>query len=103
PYLRRPPTSTLSPSTTLFRSFLAQVGIALRYGAAKGLPIASLYQAFAGSQPTKAALARAIELTNGLLGEARAIEVNVIAKRVSLDRKSTRLNSSHVAISYAVF
>jgi len=64
--------------------FLAQVGVALRYGPTKGLPLASLYQALAGAQPAKAALARAIDLTNRLLGEARAIEVTVIAKRISL-------------------
>src|SRR5690625_5466455 len=38
------------------------------------------------------------------LGKQRLEEVNIIgADNVTLDRKSTRLNSSHVAISYAVF
>ncbi|HEU0094126.1 MAG TPA: hypothetical protein VFS78_18590 [Vicinamibacteria bacterium] len=68
--------------------FLAKVGIALRYGATKGLPLASLYQAFAGADPDKAALARGITLTNRLLGEARGIEVHVIAERVTLVHRS---------------
>jgi hypothetical protein len=64
--------------------FLAKVGLALRYGATKGLPLASLYQAFAGAAPDKAALARGITLTNRLLGEAHGIEVHVIADRVTV-------------------
>src|ERR1039457_6343382 len=43
----------------------------------------------------------AIPLGNGLLGGLVWGEGNVL--RLSLDRKSTRLNSSHLVISYAVF
>lgn len=68
--------------------FLTKVGIALRYGPTEGLPLASLYRAFAGPQPDKAALAAGIALTNRLLGEARAIEVHVIADRVVLVDRS---------------
>jgi hypothetical protein len=68
--------------------FLARVGIALRYGPTKGLPLASLYRVFAGPQPDKAALAAGIALTNRLLGEARGIEVHVIADRVTLIDRS---------------
>jgi len=68
--------------------FLAKVGIALRYGATRGLPLASLYQAFAGADPDKAALARGITLTNRLLGETHGIEVHVIAERVTLVHRS---------------
>jgi hypothetical protein len=68
--------------------FLAKVGIALRYGATKGLPLASLYQAFAGADPDTAALARGITLTNRLLGEAHGVEVHVIADRVTLIHRS---------------
>ena len=64
--------------------FLSRVGIALRYGPARGLPLASLYLAFAGPEADKPALTRAIELTNGLLGDVHAIEVHVIAERVAL-------------------
>src|SRR5690349_23540002 len=69
-----PPRSTLFPYTTLFRS-----------------------PAF-----TKGALALAREK---LLKELRAKGLDQANKRLALppDRKSTRLNSSHVEISYAVF
>src|SRR5690625_6420495 len=41
--------------------------------------------------------------TTGSLGMAISEAVEVAAKDPQADRKSTRLNSSHVAISYAVF
>ena len=80
----------LAPIRDLRRAelFLSHVGIALRYGPTKGLPLASLYRAFAGHEPDKAALTRGIALTNQLLGEARAIEVHVIADRVTLIHRS---------------
>jgi hypothetical protein len=68
--------------------FLARVGIALRYGPSRNLPLASLYLALGGEEPDKPALKRAIALTNQLLGEARAIEVHVIAGRVTLVHRS---------------
>jgi hypothetical protein len=68
--------------------FLSRVGVALRYGATKGLPLASLYQALAGTQPDKATLTRCISLINRLLGESQAIEVVVIAERVTLVHRS---------------
>lgn len=68
--------------------FLATVGIALRYGATRGLPVASLYQAFAGANPDKAALARGITLTNRLLGEGHGVEVHVVADRVTVVHRS---------------
>ena len=64
--------------------FLADVGMALRYHPGRGLPLASLYRAMAGSDPDKDELAPAIQLTNHLLGTASGIEVNVIAGRLSL-------------------
>src|SRR5690349_23130880 len=71
--IRRPPRSTLFPYTTLFRSDLRASG--------------------AGKQ-------RAAEL-HGELGDIAAAHRD--AQHVVGDRKSTRLNSSHVEISYAVF
>src|SRR5436309_8120660 len=67
--IRRPPTSTLFPYTTLFRSD--------RFVRLQRRPAAR-------SKPRLPAVA----------GERRLLAV---------DRKSTRLNSSHVKISYAVF
>src|SRR5256885_8589853 len=73
--IRRPPRSTLFPYTTLFRSFLLQIDRLDQLGKV---------------HPHRFLLA----LINGqLLGEMRRQE----------DRKSTRLNSSHLVISYAVF
>jgi hypothetical protein len=64
--------------------FLERVGVALRYNASPGLPLASLQRVFAGDDPDKAAATRAIELTNHLLGTVTGVEVHVIAGRVSL-------------------
>src|SRR5437899_6513492 len=78
--IRRPPRSTLFPYTTLFRS-----GLAMRRRWAEYLTV----------------------IATGILIPYEAYEV---VKHVTLfkvtcltDRKSTRLNSSHLGISYAVF
>jgi hypothetical protein len=68
--------------------FLSRVGIALRYSATRGLPLASLYRAFGAVSGEKATLRPAIALTNRLLGEAHGIEVHVIAERVTLVHRS---------------
>src|SRR5258708_14895782 len=79
--IRRPPRSTLFPYTTLFRSVLVTFAL---YG---GLFILPIYlQDLRGLSPFQAGLL--------LLPQANP---------VSRDRKSTRLNSSHQIISYAVF
>src|SRR5438132_3474576 len=68
--IRRPPTSTLFPYTTLFRS--------KRPPDPGPLPLG--------------------------VGEGKFFSALVLAARLkTLDRKSTRLNSSHTVISYAVF
>src|SRR5207245_9207192 len=74
---RRPPISTLFPYTTLFRSGLTG-GVAHR-----------------SSQIEQAE--RAMDLG----GQTRILDLRLIAE--VQDRKSTRLNSSHGSISYAVF
>src|SRR5690349_23388151 len=75
--IRRPPRSTLFPYTTLFRSALTAF--------ATGAALAAATVGFAAIGARRGAFTRA---------RVRA------ARR---DRKSTRLNSSHVEISYAVF
>src|SRR3712207_8140213 len=85
--IRRPPRSTLFPYTTLFRS-LSRLITAREDGA--GLTEREL-KATAGL-----VLAAGFETTVNLLG-------NGIALLTGQDRKSTRLNSSHANISYAVF
>src|SRR2546422_3171298 len=78
--IRRPPRSTLFPYTTLFRSLVTDAGTP------------------AVSDPGAE-----------LVAAARARDVNVVtvpgptAVGPGTDRKSTRLNSSHGYISYAVF
>src|SRR3712207_7581767 len=78
--IRRPPRSTLFPYTTLFRS-----GACRRWCARSGSPL----------QLNLVAIDRAAEMDG-------ADEPGFVVER-DLDRKSTRLNSSHANISYAVF
>src|SRR2546427_9174562 len=82
--IRRPPRSTLFPYTTLFRSDIntsmgdgAQLGHASALLAGQAVPVGERWH---GSP-------------------AQRTDVNY----VRVDRKSTRLNSSHSQISYAVF
>src|SRR3712207_8021456 len=85
--IRRPPRSTLFPYTTLFRSLgrrrlallltLRLVRLDLRVGAVRG---------------------PAVDVDDPLLGDD--VRLGVLDEA---DRKSTRLNSSHANISYAVF
>src|SRR3712207_6879984 len=76
--IRRPPRSTLFPYTTLFRS---------RQLATQPMVIPDATVDARFSNPEKALLAR----------------LQLRALLVTPDRKSTRLNSSHANISYAVF
>src|SRR3712207_8218948 len=88
--IRRPPRSTLFPYTTLFRSDSYISG-----------PSASATPSLGGRG---AGFHIAVINGDGIGPEvtAQSIKVlNAIAER--LDRKSTRLNSSHANISYAVF
>src|SRR3712207_7454272 len=83
--IRRPPRSTLFPYTTLFRSF----GRACEW-------LESAIGCLEAAQ-------RQLEAMPQMLGappSARAEGDNLLALE---DRKSTRLNSSHANISYAVF
>src|SRR5690606_41579191 len=93
-----PPRSRPLPYTTLFRS-VADVGPALR-----------MLAALVGATPPADDLDRldalaAGELAGPVAGRGRPLRAFVpIWKRPWMtDRKSTRLNSSHVKISYAVF
>src|SRR2546430_7921108 len=74
--IRRPPRSTLFPYTTLFRSNARLVAVA---GGSRAPSLAGDYDVDA--EPT----------------------VEALLQRRDVDRKSTRLNSSHSQISYAVF
>src|SRR3712207_9074232 len=99
--IRRPPRSTLFPYTTLFRSAvelvsaLATVGILL-YGG---------YQVIDGDV-TVGGLVGFMAALNGFFDPIQQLSqlyTQYQAGMAALDRKSTRLNSSHANISYAVF
>src|SRR5260221_3694075 len=87
--IRRPPRSTLFPYTTLFRSQRLMRGFERRLD--RG-PIAR-----AGNAEARL-LTGIAEVQNPLV--ARGFGPQMLAPQ---DRKSTRLNSSHTVISYAVF
>src|SRR5688572_32536767 len=76
--IRRPPRSTLFPYTTLFRSH--RIAVVVRED---------------------------VDARDAQVGEQAFEQVGLVEDRVGvvrrLDRKSTRLNSSHSQISYAVF
>src|SRR5258708_29161008 len=79
--IRRPPRSTLFPYTTLFRSTLEEQTL--------------VDEMFAAAWRYR----RATTIETALID----LEVAAIAPSGGEDRKSTRLNSSHQIISYAVF
>src|SRR5689334_23480463 len=86
--------STLFPYTTLFRSDLVVVPPAQR-GAVPGEVLRP------GDDPLGGAEVLALEAADLRDGDGAA-QVGVLAGALE-DRKSTRLNSSHSSISYAVF
>src|SRR3712207_8894989 len=94
--IRRPPRSTLFPYTTLFRSVLGLGYIGGRGSFGLGLRAFDFdYGLPAGEEGVKIEGRRAQLQAEG--------GINVGNPHVSQDRKSTRLNSSHANISYAVF
>src|SRR5262245_64497214 len=86
--LRRHPRSTLFPYTTLFRSLLPDRLGARDDGRRAAVGIA-------------AAVAAAIAVK--CAADTREQLAVAVAAATARDRKSTRLNSSHLGISYAVF
>jgi hypothetical protein len=70
------------------QAFLSEVVLALRYNATSELPLASMYRATQRHIPIleseKDAHARAFELTNGLLADGQAVEINVVANRIAV-------------------
>src|SRR5438034_5680072 len=85
----RPPRSTLFPYTTLFRSHDLSESVSRHHGARRPL-----------AQPRVAAGDRARRQARP---DRRAQRPDADLWAARPDRKSTRLNSSHTVISYAVF
>src|SRR5437868_12110521 len=78
-----PPRSTLFPYTTLFRSLRDEI-----------------------PKRNSALVQRGFNLTNSFVlggGSSKVAHLELLVPPSGGDRKSTRLNSSHVSISYAVF
>src|SRR3712207_8621622 len=94
--IRRPPRSTLFPYTTLFRS--------RREVAVNEIRLPRRLRVRGGRLP---ALAAALGALDAVLAhqpfDAVAADFDALAAQREVDRKSTRLNSSHANISYAVF
>src|SRR3712207_7665525 len=92
--IRRPPRSTLFPYTTLFRSPPENVGLESdeqqRLGPHSG-PTSPRWARFRGG------------FRRSLYSNSLLLVMFTIFVLSWLDRKSTRLNSSHANISYAVF
>src|SRR3712207_6872294 len=99
--IRRPPRSTLFPYTTLFRSLLGREagGDVELDGVVEVLGV-EVVPVGARLQPDLRGKA-GVRLPAGGAGQHAALDLP--ARDGGLDRKSTRLNSSHANISYAVF
>src|SRR3712207_7469694 len=90
--IRRPPRSTLFPYTTLFRSRDERFHVSLRLDEWHVDLSVWLHDDHAG----------VTAYHRGLAGSLTA-DQRLTILRIKEDRKSTRLNSSHANISYAVF
>src|SRR2546430_7770050 len=90
--IRRPPRSTLFPYTTLFRS-----GSAVHQAKPETLILKDEVVTVVAQQRIVAGT------TRDDIVAAAAIDDVIVGPAIEPDRKSTRLNSSHSQISYAVF
>src|SRR2546430_9336936 len=86
--IRRPPRSTLFPYTTLFRSVLARAATTGDELVAARIDLEQMVS---------------VRKRWNFLGRRRPEHYGLLLTPVTEDRKSTRLNSSHSQISYAVF
>src|SRR3712207_8820791 len=91
--IRRPPRSTLFPYTTLFRSHSLRSGLSRPFG----LLFPGVGWVALGCEPSPASRPRR---QHPLAKAGGAVGIRAWG---GTDRKSTRLNSSHANISYAVF
>src|SRR5690349_22594848 len=96
--IRRPPRSTLFPYTTLFRSSTLFGGVVELLD---GITAAGMAWGIVTNKPARFTDPLLPQI--GLSHAACVISGDTTAYAKPQDRKSTRLNSSHVEISYAVF
>src|SRR5947209_12249516 len=94
--ITRPPTPTLFPYTTLFRS------MAFTHLTTSVIAI-NTFVLMTKHYPQSEAWGQAQEGINWICTVFYIIEILITLVGLGLDRKSTRLNSSHANISYAVF
>src|SRR2546427_3210784 len=98
--IRRPPRFTLFPNTTLFQSLVVVVGgldvVPVRRSPAEDAEAIAL-----GTE--RRCVADACQHPAGAAAAQLVVEGALGARAGVGDRKSTRLNSSHSQISYAVF
>src|SRR5690349_22424122 len=91
--IRRPPRSTLFPYTTLFRSVELLDGIVAAGERVRRVRRRDVIRAAGIREDGRKSAPRSEQVRRYVVEE----------QHVARDRKSTRLNSSHVEISYAVF
>src|SRR5205807_10589453 len=101
--IRPPPSCTLFPYTTLFRSFH------VTWGTAPGVLEPFVRRVREGVQLGVVTLrfrhrVTALSMKGGVVDgvQGEVLEPSFVERGVPRDRKSTRLNSSHLVISYAV-
>src|SRR5690554_7481693 len=92
--IRRPPRSTLFPYTTLFRS--------------RTVPLEGIQRVMIKTTKIEIATGNVVENVQAI-DQTETVDIQFeempedVVSKFDKDRKSTRLNSSHVRISYAVF
>src|SRR5258708_24781649 len=91
--IRRPPRSTLFPYTTLFRSHVVDIG----------LDELETESRLVGFEILRSVPRRGERDNKYTAGHVLVVALAAARDRAEEDRKSTRLNSSHQIISYAVF
>src|SRR2546422_4461325 len=95
--IRRPPRSTLFPYTTLFRSWQGEYAGDMNEARTLDTQL-NVFQHFAPKIPEKFLGSEYV-----FLGNIDPVLQLHVRRQLTGDRKSTRLNSSHGYISYAVF
>src|SRR5688500_19516695 len=95
---QRQPSPTLFPYTTLFRSTIDAISVKVGENIAPGMPAVRVVNT--SDLKIQAPVSEAY-VTDIKKGDKVLVSISELDKEV--DRKSTRLNSSHLVISYAVF